>query len=39
VIALALLLGARVWDWGRKKLAAKSVSKTEPSPRVGERVG
>ena len=39
VIALALLLGARVWDWSRRKLAAERVSKTEPSPPVGERVG
>jgi DMSO/TMAO reductase YedYZ heme-binding membrane subunit len=36
-IALALLLGARVWDWGRKKLAPERVSKTKPSPPVGER--
>jgi len=36
-IALALLLGARVWVWGRKKLAAQRVAKTEPSPPPGER--
>src|SRR5712692_10135528 len=43
VIALALLLGARVWDWGRKKLAphpgplpgGERVSKTDPPP-VGD---
>jgi methionine sulfoxide reductase heme-binding subunit len=33
VIALALLLGVRLWFWGRKKLT----SKTEPSPPLGER--
>jgi len=32
VIALALLLGARVWDWGRKKLAKKGTL----SPTGGE---
>jgi sulfoxide reductase heme-binding subunit YedZ len=46
-IALALLLGARVWAWGRKKLAHRPgplpgrerVSQTKPSPPLGERVG
>src|SRR3970282_55056 len=36
-IALALLLGARVWVWGRKKLAAPRGGKTEPSRPPGER--
>src|SRR6266852_2200825 len=37
VIALALLLGVRAWDWGRKKLAAQRVLKADSSRQVGER--
>jgi sulfoxide reductase heme-binding subunit YedZ len=38
VITLALLLGVRLWFWGRKRLAARRDLKTDPSPPVGERV-
>jgi sulfoxide reductase heme-binding subunit YedZ len=38
-IALAVLLGVRAWDWGRKKLARGAGPKTEPSPPLGERAG
>ena len=37
-IALAVLLGVRLWDWVRKRSLATQV-KHEPSPPVGERVG
>ena len=45
-IVLAVLLGVRAWDWGRKKLTSRAGPlppgergpKTEPSPQLGERV-
>ena len=36
-ITLAVLLGVRVWDWGRK--SSPQDVKTEPSPPLGERGG
>jgi methionine sulfoxide reductase heme-binding subunit len=46
-LVLALLLGVRAWDWGRKKLAphvsalprGERVPRHEPSPPAGERAG
>ena len=36
-IVLGVLLAVRLWDWGRKKLAARAL-KSGPSPPLGERV-
>jgi len=37
-IVLGVLLAVRLWDWGRKKLASRTL-KHEPSPPLGERAG
>jgi methionine sulfoxide reductase heme-binding subunit len=39
VMVLGLLLGVRLWSWGRKRWKAAESSDTKPSPPVGERVG
>lgn len=39
VMVLGLLLGVRLWSWGRKRWKAAENSDTKPSPPVGERVG
>jgi methionine sulfoxide reductase heme-binding subunit len=39
VMVLGLLLGVRLWSWGRKRRKSAESPNTKPSPPVGERVG
>ena len=37
IAILALLLGVRVWDWSRRRVARLAVASPQPSPQRGER--
>jgi sulfoxide reductase heme-binding subunit YedZ len=37
IAILALLLGVRVWDWSRRRVARLAVPSRQPSPQRGER--
>jgi len=36
IAILALLLGVRVWDWSRRRVARLAVPSPQPSPQRGE---